>query len=107
MVAAAERHAVKPISVSAGQAFDIVLESNSGSTGYTWQVANLEPDGVIQQQGDPTIEAPSTDTPGAAGQTVFHYKALAAGTAELVLQYVPPGEGGVPAAVYMTMVNVQ
>jgi predicted secreted protein len=106
-VDAAEHHAVKPIAVSAGQAFDIVLESNSGSTGYTWQVANLEPDGVIQQQGDPVIQAPSTDTPGAAGQTVFHYKALAAGTAELVLQYVPPGEGGVPAAVYMTMVNVQ
>lgn len=106
-VDAAERHAVKPIEVSAGQAFDIVLESNSGSTGYTWQVANLEPDGVIQQQGDPTIQAPSTDLPGAAGQTVFHYKGLAAGTAELVLQYTPPGEGGIPAAVYMTMVNVQ
>jgi predicted secreted protein len=106
-VDAAERHAVKPIEVSAGQAFDIVLESNSASTGYTWQVANLEPDGVIQLQGDPEIKAPSTDLPGASGQTVFHYKALAAGTAELVLQYVPAGEGGVPGAVYMTMVNVQ
>ena len=106
-VDAAEHHAVKPIEVGAGQSFDIALESNSGSTGYTWQVANLEPDGVIQQQGDPSIQAPSTSEPGAPGQTVFHYKALAAGTAELVLQYMPPGEGGVPVAVYMTMVNVQ
>lgn len=106
-VNAAERYAVKPVEVKAGDLFDIVLESDSGSTGYTWQVANLEPDGVIEQQGEAEVQAPSTDTPGASGQTVFHYKALAAGTAELVLQYMPAGEGGVPAYVYMTMVDVQ
>jgi predicted secreted protein len=103
----AEHHAVKPIEAGAGQLFDIVLESDSGSTGYTWQVAGVEPDGVVQLQGDPEIQAPGTDMPGAPGQTVFHYKALAAGTAQLVLHYMPPGEGGVPGAVYMTMVDVQ
>jgi predicted secreted protein len=106
-VDAAERHAAKPIEVSAGQAFDIVLESNTASSGYNWQVMNLEPDGVIQQQGDPEVKAPDSQLPGAAGQTVFHFKALAAGTAELVLGYMEPGDGGMPGAVYMTMVNVQ
>jgi inhibitor of cysteine peptidase len=106
-VNAAERHAAKPIDVSAGQAFDIALESNTASTGYQWTVSSVIPDGVIQQQGDPTTEAPTTDMPGAPGMTVFHFKALAAGTAQLVLLCQPPGEGGVPGGISMQIVNVK
>jgi predicted secreted protein len=106
-VDAAERKVAKPIEVSAGQAFDIAMESNTASTGYQWVVQSMIPDGVVQQAGDPTTQAPSTDMPGASGATVLHFKAVAAGSAELVLLYQPPGAGGVPGAVYMTMVNVK
>ena len=97
----------KPIEVKAGDLFDIAIESNTASTGYQWTVSSVIPDGVVEQQGDPTTEAPTTDMPGAPGATVFHFKALAAGTAQLVLLEQPPGEGGTPGAVYMTVVNVQ
>jgi inhibitor of cysteine peptidase len=107
VVHANERHAAKPIEVSAGDLFDIAIESNTASTGYAWTVSSLIPDGVIAQQGDPTAEAPTTDMPGAPGATVFHFKALAAGTAQLVLLEQPPGDGGTPGAIYMTVVNVK
>ena len=106
-VDAAERKVAKPIEVSAGQTFDIAMESNTGSTGYQWTVQSMIPDGVVQQVGQPTTQAPSTEMPGARGATVFHFKALAAGSAELVLLYQPPGGQEVPGAVYMTMVNVK
>jgi inhibitor of cysteine peptidase len=106
-VHANERHVAKPIEVKAGDLFDIAIESNTASTGYQWTVSSVIPDGVVEQQGDPTTEAPTTDMPGAPGATVFHFKALAAGTAQLVLLEQPPAEGGAPGAVYMTVVNVQ
>jgi predicted secreted protein len=103
-VHAAERHVARPIEASAGGTFDIALESDSGSTGYAWTVSDVVPDGVIQQIGEPTTQSPTDEMPGAAGATVFHFRALAAGSAQLVLQYMPPGEGQVPAAIYMTTV---
>ena len=106
-VVAAEHHAVKPIVVSAGQTFDIALDSNTASTGYAWTVANIVTDGVIEQAGDPTIQAPTTSEPGASGVTLMHFKAIAAGSAELVLMNQPPSGDGVPAAIYMTVVTVQ
>ena len=106
-VVAAERHVAKPIEVSAGQSFDIAMESTTASTGYQWTVTSVLPDGVVQQVGQPTTQTPSTGMPGASGSTVVHFKALAAGSAELVLQYMPPDGSGVPGAVYMTMVNVK
>jgi predicted secreted protein len=106
-VDAAERHAAKPIEVKAGQTFDIALESNTASTGYQWTVSSVLPDGVIQESGQPSVQSPTDAMPGAAGATVLHFKALVAGSAELVLQYMPPDGGGVPGAVYMTMVNVK
>ena len=106
-VDAVERKVAKPIEVSAGQTFAIAMESTTGSTGYQWTVQSMIPDGVVQQVGQPTTQPPSTDMPGASGATVFHFKALAAGSAELVLLYQPPGGQEVPGAVYMTMVDVK
>jgi len=106
-VHAVERKVAKPIEVQAGHLFDIAIESNSASTGYQWTVQSMIPDGVVEQAGDPTTEAPTTDMPGAPGAIVYHFKAVASGTAQLVLLEQPPGDGSTPGAVYMTMVNVQ
>ena len=65
------------------------------------------PDGVVEQVGRPDHETPTTDMPGAPGAIVYHFKAVASGTAQLVLIEQPPGDGGTLGAVYMTMVNVQ
>ena len=92
-VDAVERKVAKPIEVSAGQTFDIAMESNTASTGYQWAVQSVIPDGVVQQVGEPTTQAPSTDMPGASGATVLHFKALAAGSAELVLLVPASGRG--------------
>jgi len=107
VVHAAERKVAKPIEVKAGDLFDIAIESNTASTGYQWSVQSTIPDGVVEQAGDPTSEAPTTDMPGAPGATVFHFKALAAGSAQLVLIEQPPAEGGTPGAIYMIMVSVE
>ena len=95
-VDAAERKVAKPIEVSAGQTFDIAMESNTASTGYQWVVQSVTPDGVIQEAGQPTTQAPSTDMPGASGATVLHFKALAAGTARARAALPASGRGWSP-----------
>ncbi len=105
-VSAAERHVAKTIEVKTGETFDIVLPSNSASTGYTWTTAPLATDGVIEQAGDPTISTTS-DLPGAGGTTTMHYKAVGAGSVPLILLLEAPGGEGNAEGIYMTMVTVQ
>ena len=51
--------------------------------------------------------APDTSMPGAAASTLLHFKAVGAGTAELILLYQPPGRRRTPDGIYMTMVTVE
>ena len=107
-VDAAERHVAKPIEVSVGQTFDIAMESNTASTGYQWTVPSVLPDGVIQQAGQPTVavaDRPTCRAPPAPRCCTSRRSPPAPRSS--CCCYQPPGESGVPGAVYMTMVNVK
>jgi predicted secreted protein len=105
-VTAAERHVAKTITAKKGESFDIVLPSNSASTGFAWTTAALAPDGIIEQAGDPTVAA-SGDMPGAPGTTTMHYKAVGSGSVPLILLLQAPGDSSTSAGIYMTMVTVE
>jgi len=105
-VTAVERRVAKPITAKVGDTFDIVLPSNTASTGYAWTTAPLATDGVIEQAADPTIDA-SGDMPGAQGTTTMHYKAVGGGSVPLIILLEPPGGEGNAEGIYMTMVTVQ
>ncbi len=83
-VTAAERHVAKTITVKRGGTFDILLPSNTASTGFAWTTSPPAQDGIIEQAGEPTVAA-SGDMPGAPGATTMHYKAVGAGSAPLIL----------------------
>ncbi len=105
-VTAAERHVAKTITVKKGESFDIVLPSNTASTGFAWTTSPLATDGIVEQAGDPTVAA-SGDMPGAPGTTTMHYKAVGAGSVPLILLLQAPGDSATSAGIYMTMVTVQ
>jgi len=70
----------------------VILCSNA-STGFAWEVPTWT--------GDPSVElvqlgkdAPATALPGAAGTTVFTFRATAAGTTRIEFVYSQPWAGG-------------
>ncbi len=105
-VTAAERHVAKTITVKRGGTFDILLPSNTASTGFAWTTSPPAQDGIIEQAGEPTVAA-SGEMPGAPGATTMHYKAVGAGSAPLILLLQAPGDSTTSAGIYMTMVTVQ
>ena len=81
------------LTIKSGEVFHIILEGNI-TTGYTWEVGELE-EALLQQQGeveyrqsesstDSTAEEPLA---GAPGEFSFSFKALRAGDTELRLIY--------------------
>lgn len=79
----------QPITVSAGETFMIVVESNP-STGYHWEIVgdltNIEFVSREFTGSEPVI-------PGSGGVEVWTFKATAAGDTSLVLGNYSPGEG--------------
>lgn len=82
----------RELAVSVGQTFQVILCSNA-STGFAWEVPTWT--------GDPSVElvqlgndAPATALPGAAGTTVFTFRATAAGTTRIEFVYSQPWAGG-------------
>ncbi|HNE03722.1 MAG TPA: protease inhibitor I42 family protein [Anaerolineales bacterium] len=79
----------KPITVSAGETFMIVVESNP-STGYHWEIVgdltNVEFVSREYTGSEPVI-------PGSGGVEVWTFKATTAGDTSFVLGNYPPGEG--------------
>ncbi len=75
--------------VSVNQTVIIDLEGNI-STGYSWEVAALDPK-MLQQVGDPEFK-PSSNLAGAPGRQLTRFKVIGAGESELKLVYHRPWE---------------
>ena len=81
------------LTIKSGEVFHIVLEGNI-TTGYTWEVGELE-EALLQQQGEMEYRQPESSTDstaeeplaGAPGEFSFSFKALRAGDTELRLIY--------------------
>jgi len=86
----------KTIAVSAGNEFKIVIDSNP-STGYHWELIG-DLDAAILQFVSKDYRASQMAAPGAGGQDVWMFKALAAGEATITLGYYPPSNEAVEPA---------
>lgn len=76
-----------PIAVVRGQEFAIRVEANA-STGFTWSVTSPpDPELVELLTPNGNTEAPSAGGVGAAGSTIFEFKARASGSTEVTLTY--------------------
>ena len=96
----------KPVNVTAGLKFAIVLESNR-TTGYRWERSASENATVVKLRGAEYRE-PGTGRAGAGGREVWTFEAVAKGATEISLKYVRPWEKDVPPARSVTFkVNVE
>jgi inhibitor of cysteine peptidase len=83
------------VDLQVGQILTVSLESNP-TTGYSWQVADLN-DAVLQQLGEVEFkQAGEEGLVGAGGIETFRFESVCAGETSLELKYVRPWEEGVP-----------
>jgi len=95
----------KAIGLEAGQMLAVRLDSNP-STGYSWQVGQVD-EAVLKQQGEPQFIQPADAPPGAGGAQVFRFTASAAGQTTLVLVYKRPSDPNVaPVQTFTVQVKV-
>jgi inhibitor of cysteine peptidase len=97
----------KTATVNVGETLVIELGGNP-STGYTWEVKDLDIQ-IFQQVGDIGFR-PASSTPmvGQGGTQILTLKALKSGTTPLTLVYHRPWETGVaPLETYTVTVTVK
>src|SRR5262245_33400034 len=81
--------------VLAGERLTVTLPSNR-TTGYQWQLGRPPDERVLRLVGMEYV-GPERDVPGAGGQEVWTFEAVAPGTATIRLNYVRPWERNAPA----------
>ncbi len=91
------------------QVLTVTLESNP-STGYRWQVIDVDPN-VLRQIGDAEFQAADSNRgaqPGAGGTETLRFAAVNSGTTNLMLVYWRPWEKGVqPQKIFNLQVTVR
>jgi len=80
------------IALAVGDQLIVTLESNPGSTGFSWNLSTISNTDVIQYVSDEYIAPEQTDPPivGAPGEEACTFKALADGTATISMKYIQP-----------------
>ena len=95
MVTVTQTDDQKEVSVAAGKEFVVRLPSSLG-TGYSWDVDTFDA-AKVEKLGQ--TEEPAKDAkPGVTGETVFRFRALAAGTSAVSFKYLRPWEKTAPPA---------
>jgi inhibitor of cysteine peptidase len=84
----------KPITVTAGQTFNVTLASNP-TTGYSWALAKPLNAKLLTLVTN-IYQRPETRLVGAGGQEVWTFKAAGEGRTDIALKYVRPWETNVP-----------
>lgn len=79
----------RQMELAKGQTLSLLLSANP-STGYTWEVSELDA-GVMRQAGEPVFQ-PASDLIGAPGTMTFAFQAVNAGETALKLVYHRPWE---------------
>ena len=85
---------VGEIDMRVGDTLELSFESNP-TTGYQWEVAELNPD-VLRQVGEAEYIAPTSNLLGAPGKEIFRFEAISTGETLLKLVYHRPFEPEVP-----------
>ncbi len=82
----------KQAQAAVGDTVVVTLDSNP-STGFKWELTRLSDTNVLKM-ADNKFEAPAKVIPGAGGKEVWTFKALAAGTCSIRMEYSRPWTGG-------------
>ena len=99
----------RPIEVTVGQDFRIVLDANP-TTGFLWKLSAPVDESVVKPLGDEYVDIPPTSVPltGAGGKHVWKFRAVGRGQTAIRLTYSRPWEKDVPALKDVTYhVNVR
>lgn len=95
------------VNLQVGQTMNVRLESNP-TTGYTWEVKQVDP-AVLAQQGEAEYEpldAQTTPMVGQGGWQIFRFEAISTGQTTLELVYRRPWEDTPPEITYLLAVTV-
>ncbi len=81
----------KQVELSVGQSLVVTLDSNPGSTGYSWALMQNSDESVLSNTGNKYI-APQTTAPmvGAPGVEEWTFQALKKGTSTISMGYRQP-----------------
>ncbi|HKN00441.1 MAG TPA: protease inhibitor I42 family protein [Candidatus Binataceae bacterium] len=94
------------LSVFAGDTVRVELRATP-STGYSWQVVQVNKS-VLVQRGNPTFKRAPEEVPGAEGHSVIDLLAATPGSCVLQLAYSRPWEkGSAPARTFSVDVTVR
>ncbi|MFB8008733.1 protease inhibitor I42 family protein [Nocardia sp. NPDC056000] len=102
-VVAAKDQDGKDIPLTVGQGLTVKLAANP-TTGYLWQLAELDQNIVKQDGGMEYEQDPSPNgMVGVGGTAIFRFTAQAPGATRLVLEYRRPWEQGIDPAERFTL----
>jgi inhibitor of cysteine peptidase len=90
----------RTVELKVGETIEVALQGNP-TTGYQWQVASIDTT-VLSAVGEPEY-TPDSDAIGSGGVFVFQFKALAAATTPLQLEYLRVWETDVPPTELFTL----
>ena len=94
------------VNLKVGDKLQVLLHSNSGSTGYVWTAEGMEQEAVLRQLGKPVNIPAKSTLVGAPGKTEFTFTAMEKGTEQLGFWYARPSDKGDPGAAYALVVKV-
>ena len=80
----------KTVQANVGETLTLTLPETAG-TGYTWQAVAPPDEAILKLDSDEVVPAEG-DAVGAPGEHVWHFTAVAVGSAVIDLASVPPGE---------------
>jgi inhibitor of cysteine peptidase len=98
----------KPISISKGKTFVILLESNP-TTGYMWKIANISNKKILKlEKNEYQAQNNDSNMVGAGGHEVWTFKTIGKGKSTVTFEYSRPWEKGVkPVKTAVFQVNVK
>ena len=92
-----DSHSGEEVNVDAGNLLIVTLESNP-TTGFTWRLAEITDEAVLEQVSQ-NFEPPGAGAPvGAGGKEVWTFKALEKGESTISMEYQRPWEEDTPPA---------
>ncbi len=96
LLVAAGVAAETPVQTRVAERFQLTLLYNMG-TGYQWQPLD-QPDAKLLKLIGTEYRSPANNQPGAEGEQVWTFEALAPGKTKLTFSYVRPWEKSAPPA---------
>ena len=97
------------VTVAVGDTLVVALDSNP-TTGFSWALVNISDTAVLLNVSSEYIPHPTPEgepMTGSGGEEIWSFAALAAGSADIAMQYAQPWQPEQPAATFNIRVTVE